>query len=169
MVALIVVVVLALGIAAPAFADPVVDAKLQCQIEFDGGSDQGNACQRGVELASRSPDELQEAMTGCSKAFAEDTVQAGACQRGVGLHTRVAGRVREDDKAGFSYSWKEERAPLTVDVGPYQVLVGDAEKQIDDCKRNYSGLSDARQPSCLSGFTAQQKPEPGSPSHRPIR
>jgi hypothetical protein len=164
---IIAIILLILALVCPAFADPIVDAKLQCQIEYGGGSNEGNACQRGVELASRTPDELQEAMDGCTKAFT-DGVEAGACQRGVGLHTRVSGRVRENDKAGFSYTWKENRAPLTLDVGPYQVLVGDAEKQINECLEHYEGS--AHPPSCLSGFTAQEKPAAGPPGRTgPVR
>lgn len=138
-----------------AFADAIVDSKLNCQMEYGSGTGPGNACQRGVELATRTPDELQKAMSECAKSF-ESTALGGACQRGVGLYTRVSGRVREQDKAGFSYSWSEKDAPITINIGPAQLLLGDAERQMNRCLEYFEGSK--HPPSCLSGFTAQQRP-----------
>jgi hypothetical protein len=151
----------------PAFAEGVTDAKIQCQVEYGSRSEMGTACQRGVELAARTPDKLQEAMDGCTKGF-EAVTEAGACQRGVGLHSRLASRRRESDESGFSYTWKQGRAPVTVDVGDYQLLLGDAEKSMDQCLRAFEGSSTP--PSCLSGITAQHKPpDYSSPSREPLR
>jgi len=154
-------VVLGLLAGAPsAFADAVVDARLQCQMEYGAGTPHGNACQRGVALATQTPDKLQKAMTECTKGF-EHAALGGACQRGVGLYTRVSGNVREQDKAGFSYTWGEKDAPLTINMGPAQLLIGDAERQMNRCLEHFEGSR--HPPSCLSGFTAQQRPSDPTP------
>jgi len=151
--------------AVPAFADNLIDAKIQCQVEYGSRSETGVACQRGVALAARAPDRVGEAMGGCTRG-SEDAGQAGACQRGVALHARLKGQVRGDDKSSFSSTWKQERGAAQLEAGDYRVLLGDAEKSIDDCLRAFEGSSTP--PSCLSGITAQHKP-PGeaSPSTQP--
>jgi hypothetical protein len=103
-------------------------------------------------------------MTECGTTY-ERKIAAGACQRGVGLYTRVSGKVREEDRAGFSYSWSDENAPLTVNVGPAQILVGDAERQMNRCLEHFEGSK--YPPSCLSGVTAQQRPTDGPPQRGP--
>jgi hypothetical protein len=90
-----------------------------------------------------------------------------ACQRGVALHARFIGEtVHEDQKSTFSYSWKPKQGTAEVDVGDYQLRVGDAEKQAEDCMRQFEGSSTP--PSCLSGLSAQHKPPPpGAPRTQP--
>lgn len=141
--------------AAPALADNVIDAKVQCQVEYGSRSDLGAACERGVKLAARVPEKVEEAMDACTKGF-EDTLRVGACQRGAALHTRLTSRVRGDDQRSFSYSWKPRRGAAELEVGDYRLRLGDAEKSIDDCVRAYDGSSTP--PSCLSGLTVQRKP-----------
>ena len=164
---LAVTAVLLLGplMTAPAFADAVTDAKVQCQVEYDARSDAGMACLRGVELATRAGD-TDRAMHAC-RGESEDRAKVQACQRGVALHARVTGTtVREDQKSTFSYSWKPKRGTAQLDVGDYQLRVGDAEKQADECMRQFEGSSTP--PSCLSGFSAQHKPPPpGVPRYDP--
>lgn len=148
------------GPAVAAHADPLIDAKLQCQIEYVTPSDQATACLRGVELAAASPERTQDAMEQCGMRFGASG-QTGSCQRGVGFYQRVTGKLRSDDKSTFSYSWQQKRGALQFEAGNYQFLIGDAEKSIDDCMRAFEGSSVP--PSCLSGFTTQQKPPPGPP------
>lgn len=151
---------LLVGTVTPAAADPLVDAKLQCQIEFVLPSDPGTACLRGVEIAAAVPERTQEALEQCGTRFGPSGT-AGACQRGVLLFQRVSGKLRSDDKSTFSYSWQEKRGALQLEAGNYRFLLGDAEKSIDDCMRAFEGSSTP--PSCLSGFTTQQKPPDGPP------
>lgn len=141
--------------AVPALADGIIDAEIQCQVEYGSRSDLGSACQEGVKLASRAPEKVQEAMDGCTTGF-EDAGEVGACQRGIALHTRLASPVRDNDQSSFSHTWKPGRGAAQVEVGDYQVLLGDAEKSIDDCMRAFEGSSTP--PSCLSGITVQPKP-----------
>ena len=155
------VVMLLLGslAAVPALADGIADgimeAVIQCQVEYGSQSDLGTACQRGAKLAAATSGKVQEAVVGCTKDF-EDPENVDACQRGIALQGRLARQVRRDERSTFSYTWKRSRAPVQVDAGDYQVLLGDAEKSIDDCLRAYEGSSTP--PSCLSGITVQHKP-----------
>ena len=150
--------VLACGVAAPVFADGITNAKIQCQVEYGSGSKLGTACQRGVELAAtHAADGGDDATRACTQS-AIDPGSAAACRRGVVVHTRQLARTRVTEESGFSATWKKGRAPLQVEVGDYQVLIGDAEKSIEDCMRAFEG--NATPPSCLSGITGQRKPEP---------
>jgi hypothetical protein len=166
-VKLAVTAVLLLGTLMPAaaFADSVTDAKVQCQVEYDVRSDAGMSCLRGVELASRIGDSSRA--TDSCRGESEDRDRVRACQRGVALHARVTGAsVPENQKSSFSYSWKPKEGTAQVDIGDYQLRVGDAEKQAEACMRQFEGSSTP--PSCLSGFSAQHKPPaPGVPRYDP--
>jgi hypothetical protein len=140
--------------AVPARADSINDAEIRCQLAYDSRSDLGIACQRGVKLAAGT-ERVQEAVAGCTKDF-EDTKKVDACKRGIALHRRLAHQVRDDEQSTFTYTWRASRAPVQLEVGDYQLLLGDAEKSIDDCMRAYEGSSTP--PSCLSGITLQHKP-----------
>jgi hypothetical protein len=141
--------------AVPALADTIVDAEIQCQVEYGSRSDLGTACRDGVKLASRAPGNVREAMGDCTNDF-QDAGKMGACQRGVTLHTRLANQVRGSDRSSFSYTWNPRHAAVQVEVADYQVRVGDAEKSVNDCLRAFEGNSTP--PSCLSGITVQHKP-----------
>lgn len=146
--------------AVPAFADGMIDAKMQCRLAYGPSSEIGTACEHGVDLASGVPDDVEKAIDGCMRDT-KDGQRAAACQRGVMLYARFAGRVREGDKRSFSHTWQQGRGGAEVDVGDYELHVGDAEKSIEDCLRASEGSS--MPPSCLSGITVQHKP-PGDVS-----
>ena len=145
--------------AAPAFADSTVDSKLRCQMDYGSGSDLDIACERGVGLAERSPDKLDEVLKTCRRET-QDARKAAACQRGVELRAHAGDKARGDGKSTFSYSWKQGSRGVGVNIGDYQARVGDAEQSIEECMRAYEGSSSP--PSCLSGFKVQPKP-PGAP------
>jgi hypothetical protein len=150
-------------VATPAGAADRIDAKIQCQIEY-ADAEHGAACQRGVEIATRAPDDAARAMNECSRGFSEAT-KAAACQRGVAVKARVGG----DGSAGgtartsnFSYQWQDGSGPAAqVEIGDYRVRAGDAEQQIENCMRAFE--NSRVPPSCLSGFSAQHKPPDAAP------
>jgi hypothetical protein len=152
-----VTVLLLCGVAAvPVFADSIpVAAKAQCQVEYGGHAELSTACAHGVDLAERAAEQVQEAVRDCERDT-RDAGTASACQRGVLLDARRAGRLRGEDASSFSHAWSQGRGGAKVDLGDYQVHVGDAEKSIEDCTRAFEGSSTP--PSCLSGLTIQQKP-----------
>jgi hypothetical protein len=138
--------------AAPAFADSISDAKIQCQVVYGASTELAVACQQGVSLAFGVPPE--DAMTACFKT-SEDAPKVVACRKGVAFQARAASR-KSGESSSFSYSWSPKRGAVQVDVGDFRAVIGDAEKSIDDCLRASEGSSTP--PSCLSGFTAQRKP-----------
>jgi hypothetical protein len=140
-----------LGVA-PAFADGVVDAKMQCQTEYGSDSEMGVACKEGVDLA-RDAKPGTDLMAGCT-AGRNNGAQISACQQGVTLFARFARQVRSHDKSSFSYSWSQPKTGLQVDVGDYQASVGN-QKVVEDCMRAFEG-ADAP-PSCMSGIAVQPK------------
>jgi hypothetical protein len=82
-------------------------------------------------------------------AFADDTTDA-----------KVQRELRSHDKSGFEQTWRQRRGRAHLDVGNYEVLVGDAEKPMDDCMRAFENSS--MPPSCLAGLTLQRKPPAAS-------
>lgn len=144
-------VLAALG-AAPAFADGVVDAKMQCQHEYGGDSDMGVACKEGVDLA-RDAKPGSDVMASCTTGR-NNGAQISACQQGATLFSRFARQVRSSDKSSFSYSWSQPKTGLQVDIGDYQASVGN-QKVVEDCLKAFEG-TDAP-PSCLSGIAVQPK------------
>ena len=149
----VVLVMLAVGLgAAPAWADGVIDAKVQCQVEYGSESEMGGACKEGVELARRATGP-QDALGKCT-ANRQNGARISACQKGVELYARLVGRVRSNDKGSFSYSWTQPKTGLQVDVGDYQASVGN-QKAVEDCMRQFEGSD--HPPSCMSGITVQPK------------
>lgn len=138
--------------ATPAFADGVVDAKIQCQHEYGADSDMGVACKEGVDLA-RDAKAGEDPMSACT-AGRNNGAQISACQQGATLFARFARQVRSTDKSSFSYSWTEPKTGLQVDIGDYQASVGN-QKVVEDCMKAFEG-TDAP-PSCLSGIAVQPK------------
>jgi hypothetical protein len=138
--------------AAPAFADGVVDAKMQCQTEYGADSDMGVACKEGVDLA-RDAKPGSDVMASCT-AGRNNGAQISACQQGATLFTRFARQVRSSDKSSFSYSWSQPKTGLQVDIGDYQASVGN-QKVVEDCMKAFEG-TDAP-PSCMSGIAVQPK------------
>jgi hypothetical protein len=142
--------------AVPAFADGVVDAKMQCQTEYGSDSEMGVACKDGVDLA-RDAKPGADAMGSCT-AGRNNGAQISACQQGVAHFSRFARQVRGSDKSSFSYSWSQPKTGLQVDLGDYQASVGN-QKVVEDCMRAFDG-ADAP-PSCMSGIAVQpQAPAP---------
>jgi hypothetical protein len=147
-------VVLAVGLgAAAARADGIIDAKVQCQVEYGSRSEMGAACNEGVELARRASGP-QDALGKCT-VNRQNGARISACQKGVELYARLVGRVRGTDKSSFSYSWTQPKTGLQVDVGDYQASVGN-QKAVEDCMRQFDGSDNP--PSCMSGLTVQPKP-----------
>lgn len=148
-------------VAVPALADTRIEAKLKCQAEYGSASDTDVACERGVDLHARAPENLAEALAACDRGAA-DAPEAGAaaCRRGVSLHARASHPDRQRDKSSFAYSWQQGHGAVQLEVGNYDVLLGDAEKSMEDCMRSFEGS--ATPPSCLSGLRIQQQP-PGRP------
>jgi len=149
------------GAAVPVFADDIaVAAKAQCRVEYGGRVEMGIACEHGVDLAEQAAEQVQDALSDCRR----DTGNArtsDACQRGVVLHARRAGRLRGKDASSFSHSWSKGRGGAEIDVGNYQLHVGDAEKSIEECTHAFEGSSTP--PSCLSGLTIQHEPPRAAP------
>jgi len=141
-----------------AVADTVIGAKLQCQDEYGSGSESADACEHGVDLAARTPDNLAFARSGCAR---DDTHadKAVACRRGVTLHTQLATHARGDRSSSFTYSWKQGQGAAHVGIGDYDVTVGDAEKSMGECLRTFEGSKEP--PSCLSGLRLEHKPPVG--------
>lgn len=146
---------------APAIADPVVDAKMQCQVEYGPTSDMGTACKEGVDIARRA-EPGTDAMGACI-ANRNNGAQISACQQGVMLHGRYVGQVRNSDKSSFSYTWKQPTTGLTVDVGPAQASVGN-QKAMEDCMRQFDGSGTP--PSCMAGITVQPQPPAAAPARK---
>jgi hypothetical protein len=142
---------------APAFAEGTIDAKLQCQVEYGSQSEMGAACKEGVELAERASAKSEDATSACT-ASRENGARISACQKGVAFYQRFAGQVRSTDKSSFSYTWRQPKTGLQVDVGDYQASVGN-QKAVEDCMRAFDGSG--APPSCMSGITVQpQAPAP---------
>ncbi len=151
------------AIARSAGADGTIDAKLQCQVEYGSTSEMGAACKEGVDIAERAAAKSEDAMSQCT-ASDENGARVSACHQGVALYARFAGQVRSTDKSSFSYTWKQPKTGLQVDIGEYQASVGN-QKAVEDCMRAFDG-SDAP-PSCMSGITVQpQAPAPVGPPGR---
>ena len=148
----------------PALADEVINAKVECQAEYGSGSDLDIACERGVDLAARAPDEAGAAMAACDRD-GTDPKRAASCRRGVALHTRRLTQKGGDRSSSFSYSWEQGRGGVQVDVGDYQLKLGDTERSMEDCMRSFEGSSTP--PSCLSGIQVQPQP-PGPPPQRSL-
>jgi len=147
---------------ASAGADTVIGAKLACQGEYGSSSDIDAACERGVDLHARTPDDLGAAMAACDRGTGgEAETKATACRRGVVLHARGREVGHGHEKSNFSYSWQQGHGAAQVTVGNYDVVVGDAQKSIDDCMRQFEGSSTP--PSCISGLRIQQHPPAGPP------
>jgi hypothetical protein len=147
---------------ARAAADTVIGAKLACQSEYGSSSDSDAACERGVDLHARTPDDLGAAMAACDHgggAVAE--AKATACRRGVVLHARGRQVGGGREKSNFSYSWQQGHGAAQLGIGDYDVVVGDAQKSIEDCMRQFEGST--LQPSCASGLRIQRHPPPGPP------
>lgn len=144
--------VLVVALAPAAVADTRIEAKVQCQDVYGGTSDLDAACERGVDLASRMPNDLARAMADCDRDQGE--AQA-ACRRGISLQSGLAARARGRARS-FSYGWHEgSGAAAQVDVGDYKVRVGDAERAARECMRDFEGSKTP--PSCLSGLTVERK------------
>jgi hypothetical protein len=140
-----------------AHAESNVDAKLQCQVAYGSRSEMGVACKEGVDIGARAAEKNEDAASQCT-ASRENGARVTACQQGVAFYERFAGRVRSTDKSSFSYSWRQPKTGLQVDVGDYQASVGN-QKAVDDCMRAFDGAE--APPSCMSGITVQPKaPEP---------
>jgi hypothetical protein len=140
--------------AAAAWADGVIDAKVQCQVEYGAKSDIGIACQEGVELARRSTG-AEEALERCT-ADRDNGARISACQKGVELYARLVGKVRGSRESSFSYRWTQPKTGFSVDVGDVQASVGN-QQVVEDCMRQFDGSGDYM-PSCMSGITVQPKP-----------
>jgi hypothetical protein len=138
--------------AAPVWADGLIDAKVQCQVEYGAKSDMGSACQEGVELAQRSTG-AEEALGRCT-ADRQNGARISACQKGVELYARLVGKVRGSRESGFSYSWTQPKTGFSVDVGDVQASVGN-QQVVEDCMRQFDGSD--HPPSCMSGITVQPK------------
>lgn len=161
--AIIVMSIAVAAVASPAGADGTIDAKIQCQVEYGSTSEMGAACKEGVDIAARAAATSEDAMSQCT-ASRENGARVSACHQGVALYARFAGQMRSTDKSSFSYTWRQPKTGLQVDVGDYQASVGN-QKVVDDCMRAFEG-ADAP-PSCMSGITVQPKaPEPIGPAGR---
>jgi hypothetical protein len=147
-------VVVALAAEAVA-ADTVIGAKVQCQAEYGPGSETANACEHGVDLAARTPDNLAFAVSGCVRDDA-NSEKAVACRRGVAVHARLSTHGRDSRSSSFTSSWNQGHGAAQVEIGDYDLLVGDAEKSMGDCLRSFEGSKEP--PSCLSGLRLQHKP-----------
>jgi hypothetical protein len=149
-------VVLAGALGAPsAWADGIIDAKVQCQVEYGTKSEMGQACKEGIELARRSTG-VDDALGRCT-ADRQNGARISACQKGVELYARLVGRARGSRDSSFSYSWTQPQTGFQVDVGDYQASVGN-QKVVDDCMRQFDGSD--HPPSCMSGITVQHKAPP---------
>ncbi len=146
--------------ATSALADQRIDAKVRCKEQYGSATDLDAACERGVDMAARAPVDGAEAMAGCTRAA--DEAKAAACRRGVALHAGVAGRLPSRSPSSFSYSWQQGHGAVQVEIGDYDVLLGDAQKSIADCQRAFEGS--AAPPSCLSGLRVQPQPPEGPPA-----
>lgn len=143
---------LVLALAPAAVADTRIEAKVQCQDAYGGASDLDAACERGVDVASRMPNDLARAMADCDRDQGE---ARAACRRGVSLQSSVAARGRGRSR-NFSYEWHQGSGPAAeVDVGDYKARVGDAEPAARECVRDFEGSKNP--PSCLSGLTIERK------------
>jgi hypothetical protein len=140
-----------------ASADRRIDAKVRCKQQYGSATDLDAACERGVDLASRV--EGSEAIGGCGRDT--DDAKAVACRRGVAFHAGVAGRVPTLPQSSFSHSWEQGHGALQVEIGDYDVVLGDAQKSIADCQRAFEGST--LTPSCTSGLRIQPKPPAGPP------
>jgi len=143
---------------AAASADRRIDAKVRCKQEYGSATDIDAACERGVDLASRV--EGSEAIGTCSRD--SDDAKAAACRRGVAFHAGVAGRVPAQPQSAFTHSWEQGHGAIQVEIGDYDVVLGDAQKSIADCQRAFEGSK--LQPSCTSGLRIQPKPPAGPPA-----
>lgn len=148
--------------AEPARADGQIDAKLQCQVEYGSQTEMGAACKEGVDFAAKATANT-DPMNQCS-ASRENAARVTACQQGVTLYDRLSGHVRSGDKSSFSYTWRQPKTGLQVDVGDYQASVGN-QKAVEDCMRAFEG-TDAP-PSCMGGITVQ--PQAPAPVGAPVR
>ena len=140
---------------APALADTVIGAKVQCQGEYGSASQTADACERGVDLAARTPGNLPLALGGCTRDAA-NADKAMACRRGVALYAQLGTRGGEAGSSSFAYSWKQGHGAAQVEIGEVDLLIGDAEKSMGDCMRSFEGAKTP--PSCLSGLRLQTKP-----------
>lgn len=141
----------------PASADRRIDAKVRCKEQYGSANDLDAACERGVDMAARA--DGSEAIGSCTRDA--DDAKAAACRRGVALHAGVAGRVSSQPQSSFSHSWQQGHGALQVEIGDYDVVLGDAQKSIADCQRSFEGST--LQPSCASGLRFQPKPPAGPP------
>jgi hypothetical protein len=149
--ALVVVALAAKSVA----GDTVIGAKVQCQTEYGSASETADACEHGVDLAARTPDNLAFAVSGCARDDAHAD-KAVACRRGVTLQSQLATHARGGGSSSFTYSWKQGHGAAQVEIGDYDLTVGDAEKSMGDCLRTFEGSKEP--PSCLSGLRLQHKP-----------
>jgi hypothetical protein len=147
----------------PALADTRINAKVRCQEEYGSASELDISCERGVDLAERAPGD--GAIAGCARGSDTDdekaVAKAAACQRGIALHAGVSAKVSGRDQSSFAHSWQQGHGALQLEVGNYDVLLGDAQKSIADCQASFEGSSTP--PSCLSGLRIQPKPPAGPP------
>jgi hypothetical protein len=120
---------------APASADQRIDAKVRCKEQYGSANDLDAACERGVDMAARA--DGSEAIGSCTRDA--DDAKAAACRRGVALHAGVAGRVSSQPQSSFSHSWQQGHGALQVEIGDYDVVLGDAQKSIEDCQRSFEG------------------------------
>jgi hypothetical protein len=153
-----------------ALADMRISAKVRCQEEYGSASDLDGACERGVDLAERPAADPAGPIAGCmpdgGDAGDEKAVaRAAACRRGIALHAGVSTPVSSREKSSFAHSWEQGHGALQVEIGNYDVLLGDAQKSIADCHASFEGSSTP--PSCLSGLRIQPKP-PDAPPARTI-
>jgi len=143
---------------AAASADRRIDAKVRCKQEYGSATDIDAACERGVDLASRlqGPD----AIGSCGRD--SDDAKAAACRRGVAFHAGVAGRAPTQPQSSFSHSWEQGHGAIQLEIGDYDVVLGDAQKSIEDCQRAFEGSK--IQPSCASGLRIQARPPAAPPA-----
>jgi len=160
---------LVLGVATRASADARITAKMHCQSEYAGDADMDAACERGVDLAARLPT-LARAGAACARdaadASAAADARATACRHGVTLHARAAGAARLPEKSTFSYGWRQGRGAVQAHIGGYDVTVGDAQRSMEQCMRDFEGSKTP--PSCISGLSVQPRsPRDASPRAEP--
>ncbi len=147
-------------VALAARADTRIDAKVHCKQQYGSATDLDAACERGVDISVGTPGD--DALAACARDDTEtDDPKAVACRRGVAFHSGVAMPQRErGEKSSFSSSWRQGHGAVQVEIGGYDVLIGDAQKSIADCQSSFDGSKTP--PSCLSGFRIQPQP-PGRP------
>jgi hypothetical protein len=163
----IVIVLACVLLPLPVLGDMSIDAKVRCQQEYGSASDLDAACERGVDLAARTPADGVGSIAACTRngGDADDqqaAAKAAACRRGVAFHAGVSGKVPDREKSSFAHSWEQGHGALQVEIGDYDVVLGDAQKSIADCQRSFEG--NTTPPSCLSGLRIQPKPPEGPPA-----